>query len=243
MERHLRRVLFALLVIMAMVVIPVMAAGSENTDHTIVTSATGEVKTTPDRAEISFSVETENQEVTIAQAENARMMTAAIDAISRSGIEKADIQTTGYNIYPVYDDSGTVFSKKVKVYRVVNTIRVTVRDVNRVGLVIDAAVGAGINQVSSISFSLSEDREQALRAEAIRKAVTQTRADADAAAAAAAVNIAGTKELIVSSGYRPVTYANTDSMGYNIQKSVVPTPIQASDVTVSVQVTVTYLIG
>lgn len=243
MERPIRIVLCALLIILAMMVFSAMAAGSENTDHVIVTSATGEVKTTPDRAEISFSVETENQEVTVAQTENARKMAAAIDAIMKSGIAKADIQTTGYNIYPVYDDSGTVFTKNVKVYRVVNTVEVTVRDVSTVGSVIDAAVGAGINQVNSISFSLSEDREQALRSDAIRKAVSQTRADADAAAAAAAVNITGTKEIDVSSGYRPIAYASTDSMGYGLEKSAVPTPIQASDVTVSVQVTVTYLIG
>ncbi|MCX6692974.1 MAG: SIMPL domain-containing protein [Methanomicrobiales archaeon] len=233
-------------VLLAMALLAVICPGviaqtTTDGDHVILTSATGEVDVSPDRAEVTFSVETENSDVTVAQDANARMMTSAIDAIVASGIPKEDIKTTGYSIYPIYDDTGGILSQKVKLYRVTNTILVTVRDVSKVGSVIDAAVSAGINGVSSINFLLSEGRTQVARTEAIQKAVAKCLADATTVAAATGVNITAVKEISVGTRYPPVYFDGYRSGG--MEKSAVPTPIQPNDVKVTAQVSITYIIS
>ena len=62
--------------------------------------------------------------------------------------------------------------------------------------------------MSSIQFMLSDEQAQALRTEALKKAVTLARADADVVAAALGVNITGIQSADISQGYTPVVYDN-----------------------------------
>ena len=80
---------------------------------------------------------------------------------STAGISRDSMKTTGYTIYPVYpDNSGSILNPKVQTYQVTNTLQVTLNDVTRAGEVIDIAVAAGVNQVSSIQFMLSDGQAQ-----------------------------------------------------------------------------------
>jgi uncharacterized protein YggE len=168
-------------------------------------------------------------------------MNAVIDALVSAGIPKDQMKTTGYSIYPVYQDSTGLLNPKIKTYQVTNTLQVTLKDVNQTGTVIDTAVTSGINTVSSIQFMLSDEQAQTLRSDALKKAVTLARADADVVAAALGVNITGTQSADISQGYMPVVY-DTYRAEAAITKSAVPTPIQPGDVTVTAQVTITYSI-
>jgi len=220
-------------------------AAAQTTDaaniNVIHVSGSGSVTGTPDRAQLTFSVQTENPNVKTAQSDNAVRMNAVIDALVAAGIPKDQMKTTGYSIYPVYQDSTGLLNPKIKTYQVTNTLQVTLRDVNQTGTVIDTAVTNGINTVSSIQFMLSDEQAQTLRSEALKKAVTLARADADVVAAALGVNITGTQSADISQGYMPVVY-DTYRAEAAITKSAVPTPIQPGDVTVTAQVTITYSI-
>ena len=88
-----------------MLAIGTVSAADTTTDHTITASGTGSVIGTPDRAQISLAVETENPDVKAAQAANAAQMTTVMDALIGAGIPKDALKTTGYNIYAVYDDT------------------------------------------------------------------------------------------------------------------------------------------
>lgn len=230
-----------MLIAMALLVTGVHAA--ENSDRVIITSGSSEVKVTPDRAQVTVSVQTENADVKIAQSENADRMDAVIKAIKAVGIADADIRTSGYSIYPVYDDTSSLFGRKVKTYRVTNSVQVTIRDVTKTGEVIDAAVAAGANQVDSIMFMVSEELEQSLRNEVLGKAVRKARADADIVAAAAGVTITGVKEINVGSYYPPVYYENARSAGMDAKVASAPTPVEPGQVTISAQISATYLIS
>ena len=239
------RVLVAVLVLLgALCLVPAMAAnGDTSTDvRTISTSATGEVYATPDRADVRLGVQTENADVMTAQQENAVIMNRVMDAILATGVPKENIQTSGYSVYPVYDQSSNIFGQKVKYYQVTNTVQITLTDVGMTGEVIDAAVAAGANQVQNIAFSLSPEKEQSLRDQVITEAVTMTRADADAVAAALGVTITGVQDATVGGYYAPVSYRSVSGGAVDMASSV-PTPVEPGQVTVSATVSVNYLIS
>jgi uncharacterized protein YggE len=208
-----------------------------STEKLIYTSTTGEVLARPDQVEISLAVQTENADAMVAQQRNAELMASTIAAIERAGIPADKIKTTGYTIYPVYDDPVSVLGQRVKLYRVTNTLLITLTDINRAGEIVDLAVANGVNQVNSISFTLSEGQQKALRSDALRDAMARSRADADTVAAAGGLTIAGIKEITVSGGYYPVV----SDYRYAEGATKVPTPLVPGDVTISASVSVTYL--
>jgi len=235
------------LLILAVVLLAIAGIGSvaavtqatcdENVIHSY---GSGNVIGTPDRAQVTFSVQTENIDVRAAQMANAVQMTKVIDALVAAGLPKDALKTTGYYIYPVYEDySKSPFEQKIKTYQVTNTLTVTLHDVNRTGEVIDISVANGINQASSIQFMLSDEQSQVLRTEALKKAVALARADADTVAGELGVTIVGVKTADISGGYAPVLFENYQA-GNVMTKSAAPTPIQPGDVTVTAQVSVTY---
>jgi len=233
------------LVIMAMACVGIAAAApaDPSNDNVIHAYGNGNVIGTPDRAQVTFSVETENPDVKIAQQDNAARMAKVIDALVATGIPRDALKTTGYNIYPVYEESKSVFDQKVRTYRVTNTLTVTLHDVSRTGDVIDVAVANGINQANSIQFLLSDEQSQVLRTEALQKAVARARADADTVAGVLGIPIIGVQSVDIGGGYSPVLFENYQyQAGDAMMKSAAPTPIQPGDITVSAQVSITYLI-
>lgn len=239
-----RIVLFSaavLLVAMAVIGSSVAATPLDScNDRVIHASGNGNIIGTPDRAQVSLAIETENLDVKVAQQENAARMTQVIDALVTAGLPEDALKTTGYNIYPIYEDSKSPFDQKIRSYRVTNTVTVTLHDVNRTGEVIDIAVANGINQASSIQFMLSDEQAQVLRTEALKKAVARARADAETVASSLGVQIINIKDVDISGGYMPVLYDNY-MIGNAVQKAA-PTPIQPGDVTVTASVSITYLI-
>ena len=229
-----------MLLTLAMVGCVAAAGTSTSSDQVIHASGSGSVTGTPDRVQISFAVQTEEADVVAAQTENAARMNTVINALVAAGVPNDQMKTTGYSIYPVYQDPTNPLGSKVKTYQVTNTLLVTLHDVNQTGTIIDTAVAQGINQVNSIQFSLSDEQAQALRTQALTKAVQAARADADAVAAALGVAITGTEAADITQGYTPVVYNSYDMTGAAVAKAAVPTPVQPGDVTVTAQVSVTY---
>lgn len=216
---------------------PTLAAEEETLERLIHTSAIGEVTTTPDRIKLSFAVETEHTDAKVAQQKNAEIMSACIAALEGAGITKDEIETTGYSIYPVYEETSSILPQKIRFYRVTNTLLVTLKNPQRAGEIIDLAVANGANRVNYISFTLSDEQQRALRSQALTDAMIQTRNDADAVASAAGLTIVGVKEITVSSGYVPPVRFDT---GYAVAEKVT-TPIEPGEVKVTASVSVTYL--
>jgi uncharacterized protein YggE len=231
------------LVIIMMALIGCAAAASDTADeHVIHATGTGNVIGTPDRAQVTFSIQTENNDVKMAQAENAIKMARVHDALIAAGIPREALKTTGFNIWPVYEESKDLFSQKIKTYRVTNSLTVTLHNVSRTGEVIDTAVANGINQADSIRFMLSDEQAQVLRTEALKEAVSRARSDADTVAAAMGSSITGVQRAEIGGGYTPVYFQNY-ALGAGVPDSAAMTPIQSGDITVSASVTVTYTIS
>jgi hypothetical protein len=240
----IRYLLLGMTFVLLLAILPLSAGAVDPSlcpEKTLSVTGTGEVLATPDVAMITSGVQTQSRDVRAAQADNARIMDGLISALVSAGIDRDDIQTTGYSIYPVYDDN-LPFGQKVTSYQVTNSVRITVRDISRAGEIIDITVANGANLVQSISFSLSPEREQELRAEVLTMAVTNARADADVVALATGTTITGVQSVSVGSVYAPVAYDNRMVAASAMKETVVPTPIEPGQVTVTASVSVTYLI-
>lgn len=113
----------------------------------------GSVMVDPDIATVSLGVITENKELKAAQEENAIISTKVLNSLINSGIEEKDIKTETYTINPEYD---YVEGKQVfRGYKVTHTFKVTIKNLKKIGEIIDSAVASGANVVNNINFTIS----------------------------------------------------------------------------------------
>ncbi|MGI9043188.1 MAG: SIMPL domain-containing protein [Gemmatimonadaceae bacterium] len=191
----------------------------------------GEVKVTPDRANIQISVQTRAATAAAAATENASRQKAVIDALRALGLNANQISTVGYNVIPEqrYEPNR---EPVVIGYNVTNTISVEVTDLSMVGRIIDTSIARGANMITSLNFYASNT--EAARRGAIATAIQTARLDADAAARAAGGTIGALLEVSIGAYFpppRPIEYAVQLRTA-----AVADTPIEPGDQTLSVNV-------
>jgi uncharacterized protein YggE len=123
----------------------------------------------------------------VAVDENSSAMNAVMAALKSEGVEAADLQTTNFSIYPQYRHSepkdGVVEPPEVVGYEVTNTLTVRIRDIAKVGAILDQSVKLGINQGGQIVFT-NDNPEEALteaRKQAVERALAKARTLTEAA--------------------------------------------------------------
>jgi len=160
----------------------------------IVTGGTGEVRMAPDRAWVSIGVQSRAATAADAASANARKQRAVIDAIKAKGIAAEQIGTSSFNVMPEtrYDREGQAAPRTTS-YLVSNVVSVELRRLDLVGPVIDAALGAGANQVHSLNFGIAA--ADSARRVALAEAVGKARADAETMAKAAGGSLGPLIEL------------------------------------------------
>ena len=202
----------------------------------IITMATEEVEISPDRANIVLAVETRAKTAAAAGAENARIQSAVIDTLRKLGILPAQLRTQGLSIQPEYEYPRDGGRPTIIGYQARNGVQAEIRDIARVGSVIDAGLARGATSVGALRFFAS-NTEVAGR-EALRKAMARARADADAVAEAAGGRITGLIEVRVRPN-NPGVFA-AEVMGATamrlVRASDEPTPIESGSLTVGVNI-------
>ncbi|UII54810.1 SIMPL domain-containing protein [Cytobacillus spongiae] len=113
----------------------------------------GRVAVQPDKATITLGVNTEDQNLETAQANNSKHMNDVIRSLESIGINKQNIQTSEYSIYPLYEykEGEQIF----RGYKVNHMITIAISEIDKVGAIVDTAVQNGANSVSQIQFSVS----------------------------------------------------------------------------------------
>lgn len=139
-------------------------------------AVTETVKAKPDLAQVSAGVTTEAPTAVEAMAANARAMDAVVARIRSLGIAADDIQTTGITLGAQYDYEQARGRPVFRAYQASNRVSVTLRDVKRIGPVLDALVAAGATDIGGPSFSLDDDSGP--RAQARKAAFDRARAQA-----------------------------------------------------------------
>jgi uncharacterized protein YggE len=151
----------------------VMAADNDKMERTVSVSATGTVSAEPDIAQISTGVVTEAETAKDAMARNSAVMVKLIEGLKAAGIPAKDIQTTTLNVEPRYTQPKEGRPPVISGYRVVNQVRLTVREIKRLGEILDQAMALGANQVNHIAFDIAD--AERLKDEARKQAMENAR--------------------------------------------------------------------
>lgn len=141
---------------LAIVAQPAVAAEIQITaeNPVIELSVTESVTADPDVADLSAGVTTSAATAVEALRQNSEQMERLIARIEALGIDRDDIQTTGFNLTAEYDWDDTTRQQRFRGYRVANRVTVRLRDVDRTGRVLDALVEAGATDLGGISWSI-----------------------------------------------------------------------------------------
>ena len=161
---------------------------SEAVQRIITVVGVGQVSLAPDIGQINVGVEARAPTVSETKAEIDRQMAAIVETLRALGVADKDMQTSQYSIHyerePVVRESP---GASTGAYRVSSMLRLTVRDVEQVGTVLDAAVEAGANQVYGVQFTVSDDDKW--QSEAREAAMADARSRAEELARLAGVTL------------------------------------------------------
>lgn len=146
----------------------------------------GQSRVAPDMATVQLGVTTQADSASDAMAGNNERQRAVIEALTAAGIAEDDIQTSGLNLNPLMQ-YGENQAPTVTGYQAVNTVSVRVMDLDSLGAVLDAIVGAGANEINGITFAREDGADALDQAQA--DAVTDARRKAQMLADAAGVDL------------------------------------------------------
>jgi uncharacterized protein len=191
------------LVLLLLLLAPLAASAQQITTPEppmVVTSGEGVIQAVPDRAWITISVESRAGNPRDAQRRNSDAMKPVVDKLRASGIPSDAIRTLGYDLQQEWDYVNNQRVSRGYVAR--NTIDVRVDTIDRVGELLEVAVGSGATSLGGVRFDL-KDRAK-LERDALRLAVEDARARGEAAAAGAGRSIDRILRIDAQSGGAPI---------------------------------------
>lgn len=168
------KVFGAIFLLLAVLSFYVVAGQDTNTEPkpTIAVSATSTIYVEPDLAIITFSVVNEAKTVSKAMKENAQKMNAVISRLKQLGVEDKDLKTINFNIFLHYEQDNVTQKRVSAGYQAYQSLRVKIRNFDKIGDIIQGAIDVGVNQVSNLIFMVEkqEDIQKQARMQAIEKA-------------------------------------------------------------------------
>jgi uncharacterized protein len=149
---------------------------------TVSVTGTARVRTQPDRVTFTVGVQTQAPTVEEAVNENNTRVAAVTAALKKAGAQPDELQTSGFSIYPQQDYSQGHLPRLLG-YQVTNNLTVTKKQVADAGKLLQAAIAAGVNTSSGLSFAVSDPTRG--RNEGLRQAFEDARSKAALLATAA----------------------------------------------------------
>jgi uncharacterized protein YggE len=246
------KVLFAVGMVLILVMVGLAGCGAQsgndkpisvnmgNQQTGIWVNGEGKITVVPDVASLSLGVSAQAGTVADASAQAASAMKKIMDALKANGVAEKDIQTQYFNIQQLtrWDDKNQ--QQIVIGYLVSNTVVAKIRTMDKVGLVIDAAVEAGgdLTRINGLNFSV--DKPEQYSSQARELAMNNAKAKAEQMAKLAGVNL-GKATFITENSYTP--YQNYPIMAKDSASGSVPTtPITPGELDVTLNVQIYYSI-
>ena len=228
--------IFVFILVLALALSGCAAAAAQ--PRTLNVSGNGTVYLTPDIAYITIGVHTEDPNLATGVSKNNTQAQGLVDALKNAGIAAKDIQTSNFSVY--YNSSQSIDKTTGQpitggYYAVDNTVNVTVRDLSHLGSLLNTAVGAGANNINSITFDVAD--KTAAMEQARQKAMANANSLATELAKTAGVNL-GEIQAISYSDNSPLPYYGMGGGGAAAPNASVP--IQPGQTQISVTVSVTY---
>jgi uncharacterized protein YggE len=196
----------------------------------------------PDMAVVTLSVVKQAKAAQDALDQNNKAMGAVLATLKDRGIAERDLQTSGFSIQPQYDyqndKNGQSLPPTLTGYQVTNGLTVRVRDLSKLGALLDQAVNLGINQGGDIQFT--NDKPDAALEEARKNAVADATAKAKTLTDAAGVKLGhliSIKEGAIVTPPQP--YMRQSMAMASAEKAV---PVASGENTYNASVSITYAI-
>ena len=220
---------FVLAAVLAAATLPGSAASAAAESVGITVVGTASVVSVPDRAELSFGVESQGKTAKAALAANAAEMRKVLAAVRAAG--GTDVKTQSVSLSPRYNETN-----EVQAFVAVNSVAATIKDLSKAGALIDAAVGAGANQVYGPSLSRGDQAE--LYRQALGTAVANARASAQVLAMAANLSLGRVSAIVEGGGApQPLPYAADKAT------NLASTPIEPGTQQTTASVSVTFSVS
>ncbi|MBI4410172.1 MAG: SIMPL domain-containing protein [Gemmatimonadetes bacterium] len=219
--------------------LPLVAQTPARPDERLLTvGATAVVEREPDQVAVHLAVETFSASAQEAARGNAAKMDALIAALRRARVARERIRTVSYSLNPEYDfrQERQPGQERLVGYRALNMVRITLDSVARAGDIIDAAIAAGANRITGLSFQLRDP--EAARLEAVRAAVAKARVEAEAVAQAVGQQLGSVVAISTTGELPPIRPMAME--GRAMAARSVATPIEPGTLSVSATVTATF---
>ena len=233
-----------LLIILGLMIISSITWASENENRYITVIGHGEISAIPDTAWVSGGVHTQAKTATKALNKNSTLMEAVIKVLKKANIKDKNIQTSGFNVHPIYDHSKRARNEEpnspnIIGYRVTNSITVKIIDTDKLGNLLDELVNSGSNQISGIRFGFNDKTK--LLDEARKRAITDAKRKAKLYAETADIEV-GNIITISELGARlpqPV-YRNMEMRQAKIMSDSNMVPVLSGEKAISASVNVVF---
>lgn len=215
-----------------------VAAAEEKKDmqRVISLSGHGEVKAKPDMAMVTIGVLSQAATAREALTANTKAMEKLLTALKSAAIESKDIQTSNFSVNPRYDyGSNNTPAPRIAGYDVSNNVTLTVRNLDKLGGVLDSMVSLGSNQINGVAFSIAEP--EPLEDEARKLAVADAQRKAKLYAEAAGVSLGPLVAISEGGGYRPPVPVYAKSMRAEAAQDSVPMAEGEQSITIDAQLT------
>jgi len=212
------------------------AVAAEAVTPTLTMAGEGSASAAPDQATVTSGVTSEGKTAREAVDANSKAMGALIDALKKAGIQAADLQTSGFSVQPRYaaPKEGSGEAPHIDGYEVRNQVTVRIRDLTRLGAVLDTAVATGSNQIDGVAFGLADAAPVLDKAR--QAAVADAKRKAELTAQAAGVKL-GRILTIAESGAEP---GPRPMMAAYAMEKMAAVPVEAGESEYKARVTVTW---
>lgn len=212
-------------------------AMAQETVPQITVTGEGRVAAVPDMATITLGVSAQNSTAAAAMDEASDITQKIFDTLPGFGIEPVDVQTSELSLSPLWDNRQTGQEEpRIRGYQASNRVMVRVRDLDGLGDVLDAVLGAGANRMDGLSFGVADPAPLLSRAR--QRAVADARARAETYAGAAGVSLGPVLAISETGGAGPVPQLSGMAMA-----RAEAVPVAAGETEIRAQVTVRYAIA
>lgn len=159
-----------------------------NKQSTFDVQGESKITTIPDKAMINMGITVNESTVKSAQDKANGIINDVTTELGKLGVEKADIKTENYTLYPQYDyNSGS--GQRIVGYNVNAMLSVSMKDFAKLNQAVDAATRVGANQISGISFTLSDEKRKEVENEARQQAIDDAKEKANKLAGLAGMRL------------------------------------------------------
>lgn len=201
-------------------------------------SAQAEASQAPDVATLSTGVVTQAPDANTAMRQNATQMDALMAAIRGAGIAEKDIQTSGINLNPQYDYRDNK-PPRITGFQASNTVSLKVRDIGRLGQVLETLAAHGASQINGPSFEI--DQPDPVYDRARLAALAKAKARAETYAKALGLKVRRVVSLSEGTAFAPrpmLKMARVQAMD-----EAAPAPVSPGETTLSVSLEVVFELG